>query len=337
MTKVNDALIAARLYYLQDQTMDAIARELRTSRSTVSRLLSYARESGLVQIQVWSPADDSAVVEGIFAERFGVRAHVVPVPPHLSATEVLERVGMYASRVLAPMIESGAVVGISWGETLRVMSNYAVRKPTNSVRLVQLNGSLSSSGPGSAGQILRRFADAFDADIVEFPVPAFFDRATTKTALWQERSVRAVLDLQAEMSIAVFGVGSRGGNISSQVYDGAYLDAADLAQMDDDGVAGDVATRFFRRDGSREGIVLNERSTGPEFEVLCGARRRLCVAAGTAKAPGIEGALRAGLVTDLVIDDALARALVAQPVAASTALPNATPSAGSGPRLPAAP
>ena len=38
------------MYYLQDLTMDAIARELRTSRSTVSRLLSSARDSGLVQI-----------------------------------------------------------------------------------------------------------------------------------------------------------------------------------------------------------------------------------------------------------------------------------------------
>ncbi len=52
-----DALRAAQLYYLQDLTMEAIAHELRTSRSSVSRLLSFARESGLVDIQVRSPAD----------------------------------------------------------------------------------------------------------------------------------------------------------------------------------------------------------------------------------------------------------------------------------------
>lgn len=45
------------MYYLQDLTMNAIAQEARTSRSTVSRLLSMARETGLVQIQVNNPSD----------------------------------------------------------------------------------------------------------------------------------------------------------------------------------------------------------------------------------------------------------------------------------------
>ena len=35
--KLMSALKAAQLYYLQDLTMDAIARELRTSRSSVTR------------------------------------------------------------------------------------------------------------------------------------------------------------------------------------------------------------------------------------------------------------------------------------------------------------
>ena len=48
--KSSDALRAAHLYYMQDLTMDAIAYELHTSRSSVSRLLSHARASGLVEI-----------------------------------------------------------------------------------------------------------------------------------------------------------------------------------------------------------------------------------------------------------------------------------------------
>ena len=59
----SDALRAAQMYYLQDLTMDAIARELRTSRSTVSRLLSSARETGLVQIQIRSPLDTGPELE----------------------------------------------------------------------------------------------------------------------------------------------------------------------------------------------------------------------------------------------------------------------------------
>ena len=40
--KAASALKAAKMYYLQDLTMGAIATELRTSRSSVSRLLSFS-------------------------------------------------------------------------------------------------------------------------------------------------------------------------------------------------------------------------------------------------------------------------------------------------------
>ena len=45
-----DVLRAASMYYLQDIKMEVIARHLGTSRSTVSRLIKRARQSGLVEI-----------------------------------------------------------------------------------------------------------------------------------------------------------------------------------------------------------------------------------------------------------------------------------------------
>ena len=84
----SDALRAAQMYYLQDLTMDAIARELRTSRSTVSRLLSSARESGLVQIQIRNPMDTGPELEGLIRDTYNVDAHVVPVLETLNEAEI---------------------------------------------------------------------------------------------------------------------------------------------------------------------------------------------------------------------------------------------------------
>ena len=82
--RTQQALRAAHLYYLQDLTMDAIADELSTSRSSVSRLLKYARDTGLVDIQIRSPLDQAAALSRSIRSRFGVHAHVVPVPDHTS-------------------------------------------------------------------------------------------------------------------------------------------------------------------------------------------------------------------------------------------------------------
>jgi deoxyribonucleoside regulator len=68
---------------------------------------------------------------------------------------------------------------------------------------------------------------------------------------------------------------------------------------------------FFRGDGTWRDIALNARASGPDLDQLRRAARRVCVVAGISKLPSLKGALTAGLVTDLVIDEPLARALLA--------------------------
>lgn len=312
-----DALLAARLYYLQDLTMDGIARQLRTSRSTVSRLLAFARESGLVQIQIHSPIDSAVELESAVAAQFGIAepsVHVVPQVENLNEAEILDRVAMYAARTLTPFVASRSVIGIAWGSTLSTMSRYLSRKPTHGTTVVQLNGAANTQtmGLGYASEIMRRFGRAFDADVEEFPVPAFFDRPETKDWMWRERSVQRVLAVQARMSLAVFGVGSVDAEVPSHVYSGGYLDRADLDTLAAEGVVGDVATVFFRADGSSDGIGLNARATGPDFAMLRRVPRRLCIVSGPSKAAALRGALKAELITDLIVDEATARALLTE-------------------------
>jgi DNA-binding transcriptional regulator LsrR (DeoR family) len=98
--------------------------------------------------------------------------------------------------------------------------------------------------------------------------------------------------------------------VPSHVYSGGYLEDEDLTQLGEQGVVGDIATVFFRADGSSDGIALNERATGPGLEQLRRVPRRLCIVSGVSKLASLRGALRAGTVTDLVVDEATARALV---------------------------
>ncbi|MDQ0923283.1 deoxyribonucleoside regulator [Pseudarthrobacter sp. W1I19] len=307
-----DALRAAQMYYLQDLTMDAIARELRTSRSTVSRLLSSARDSGLVQVQIRNPLDTAPELESLIRRRYGVDVHVVPVVETLNEAETLDRVAMQAARTFGPLVDSNAIIGVAWGATLSAVSRHLTRKITHDSVIVQLNGAgnMHTTGITYASDIMRRFGSAYGARVEQFPVPAFFDHAATKTAMWNERSVQRILALQAKMSIAIFGVGSVDADYPSHVYAGGYLDENDLKILAGSDVVGDVATVFFRSDGSSDGIVLNERSTGPALSELRQVRRRICVVSGVSKINGLKGALAAGLATDLILDEATARRLV---------------------------
>ena len=128
--------------------------------------------------------------------------------------------------------------------------------------------------------------------------------------LWRERSVQKNLHAQQNVDLAIFGVGAFGGPIPSHVYSGGYFDAQEQRQLRELGVVGDMCTILLREDGSWADLELNKRASGPTPKELARIPRRICVASGTHRVRALRGALRTGAITDLVLDDALARALM---------------------------
>ena len=206
----------------------------------------------------------------------------------------------------------GVVVGVAWGTTMSEVSAALPTRPVPGLTVVQLNGATDPMEMGpSAGEVLSRVGQALGARVVAVPVPAFFDHVATREAMWSERSVRRVLALARSADLAVFGVGSVvQGVLPSQVYEGGHVSRADRVALRRERVVGDVCTVLLRADGSWSDIALNARATGPTPAQLARIPRRLCVVAGRAKAPALLAALRARVATDLVVDDATARAVL---------------------------
>jgi len=310
--KAKDALRAAQLYYLQDMKMEVIARELGTSRSTVSRLLTHAKRTGMVSISISPSANMSALLSNQLAENYGITAHVVPTDGLMDDAELLTRVSAHAAHLLGTIISSSMTVGVAWGSTMQAVSSALSSHPTHDTVIVQLNGAANpvTSGVRYASDILTRFGQAFTARTEQFPVPAFFDRASTREAMWQETSVKRVLKVQQEMNLAVFSLGSAGSAVASQVYRGGYLRQDESQELQRMGVVGDVATVFFDKHGDSSQIEINARATGPSFDQLRRVPQRFCVISGRGKLQAVRGALAGGLITDLVIDEGTALTLL---------------------------
>ncbi|MDO5049318.1 MAG: sugar-binding domain-containing protein [Actinomycetaceae bacterium] len=305
----NDAHEAASMYYLQGETMETIARHLGVSRSSVSRLLAYARESGLVRITVAPAPGERGTLAGELNQIFGIRSTVVRVRDYDTGVNRLDNVAKVAAERLLDIVEPGNIIGIAWGNTTAEVTRHIPPVEVENTTVVQLNGAASASGTGVRyiDTTISQAAEALGAEMVHFPVPAFFDYEETKNAMWRERSVKAVVNLIEHADVAVFGVGAFGGDVPSHVYSAGYLEAGDIANVRREGVVGDICTILIREDGSYKDMAINRRASGPTPELLKTIPRRLCVVAGEAKAIPLVGALRAGVVTDLVVDDRTAR------------------------------
>ena len=307
-----DVLRAASMYYLQDLTMETIAKHLGTSRSTVSRMVKLARETGLVEITLRPTHSNAPGLGQRIREIYGIEAYVVPVPDHSSEVERLEQVALTTGRLIGTWFDSNMILAVAWGTTLSAIARNLPRKTTRGSAVVQLNGAANTrtSGVEYAGDLIAEFGRAFDAHVHYFPVPAFFDYAETKEAMWRERSVRRVLAQQRRADIALFSVGALAGGLPSHVYTAGYLEAGDVALLDHEGVVGDVCTVFLREDGTYRDVELNARATGPSPRELRRVPRRVCAVAGDAKVVPLRAALRARVVTHLVVDEVTATQLL---------------------------
>lgn len=311
--RLADAIQVARMYYYQNLNTETIAKELNVSRSTVSRLLSYAKEQGVVEIRIRNPQERPQRLEQLIQESFGVpQVQVVSVPELAAEREWLERVAMFSARYLDNLLESQMVLGLAWGTTVSAISRHLIPKSTTGCHIVQLNGAgnTQSTGISYAGEIVMRFAQNYGARPQLFPVPTFFDYPETKAALWRERSIKRILELQAQADVLLYSIGTVQAGIPSHVYSGEYLEAADLQELEREDVAGDIATVFFREDGSYADIPLNARASGPDLSLYKQAKRALCVVSGLGKLTGLRAVLKGGFLTDLIVDEPTARALV---------------------------
>lgn len=301
------------MYYDEGQTMDAIASAFGISRSTVSRLLRDAREEGIVRITLRPPGVRRvADLRSAITQRYGVRTHVVPTRSDSSERERLRAVATDAAGVVEDLLQPDQVVGIAWGTTVTAVVEQLAPRPVLGAQIVQLNGAVNTEGSGLANvsTVLDRAASRWAATVHPFPVPAFFDYPSTREAMWRERSVRRVLEMQRRCRLAVFGVGAFDSEVPSQVHASGYLTDEDLAQLRSDGAVGDVCTVFLRADGSWRDVRMNTRSSGPSPAALASIPRRVLVASGARKAVPLRAALRANCATDLVFDEATAARLL---------------------------
>jgi len=307
--RISDAVNVARLYYHQGLKTETIAREMHVSRSTISRLLEYAKVNGLVDIRVNDPNERPRVLERKFIDQFKIKSvHVVSVPEMAGEAAWLDRVAQFAAVHLNSLFGPEMVLGIAWGTTLTAISKHLLKKETYNSHIIQLNGAgnIRTTGLDYAGEIINRFADNYSARSHLFPVPTYFDQPQTKEWLWKEGSIRHILEIQEKADYLLYSIGAVNAGVPSHVHSAGYLNEKDYRELERSKIAGDIATVFFREDGSFDNVPINYRASGPNLE-LFQKKHGICVVSGLAKISGLHGALKGKLMTELIVDEPTAR------------------------------
>jgi DNA-binding transcriptional regulator LsrR (DeoR family) len=298
-------------YFEEGLTQQEIANNLRTSRSTVSRLLSRARNEHLVQISVKVPPGLYPELEREMERRFGLdEAVVVEVPDHASPDSIARELGRTAADYLHRTVQAGDIIGFAWGRTMKAMVDATRRRAVPGVTVVQMNGGLTSQMTDlHATSLTRELAARLGGDCYILQAPAVVDSPETQSVLMSDAQVRQVFDLASRANIAFFSIGT----IAEDTLWGraGLLPDTVVAELDSLHAVGDIMSRYFDGNGVLVNSSLCRRVVGLPIQQLLHIERRVGVAGGKAKLKAIQGALRGSYVNVLITDYFTARALVA--------------------------
>jgi len=306
-----DLVKAARMYFLDGCSQQEIAAALGTSRSNVSRMLTAARDQGIVEIRIVDGAQRLDNVEAELKQRFGL--HDCQVAAHSPGSTPSQTVAKLSSQWLLDSIQDGQRLALSWGTALQAMVWAVTAGRQYDLEVVQLVGGLSSVDAEVTGQeLVRELATRLGARYRYLHAPALVANHAAVEAFLSERSVSSALDAAKSADIAFVGVGTYGDSSSAAIIDAMTLSAADRAELDSMSPAGDICARYFDINGVPVASdVVHDHVIAVDLDDLRRVPMVVGVTSGRVKAPGLVGALRGGHLDVLICDEAAARAALA--------------------------
>jgi DNA-binding transcriptional regulator LsrR (DeoR family) len=296
-------LTAAYLYYVEEQSQEAISQRLSVSRSTISRLLSEARRSGIVRIEVVAPPP-IAGLDAELCDRLGLDGvYLAPgIAPPDDPGGVLARATGEALR--DSDLHEGDAVLVSWGRAMWSVSRSDL-PPIPGVVVVPALGGLNDEQPWvQTNEIARQLAARLQGSVLLLHAPAVPSTALRRSLL-SDDSVSAALSRWDDAPVALVGIGA---------WNQAEPLPPKILAMDGDTLArsaGDVAGRLFDAQGEPVHYETESRLLGIDRKQLAQVRRRIGIAVGIRKTAAIVAAARSGLVNVLVTDVVTASALMA--------------------------
>lgn len=297
----------ARLYYIEDKNQREIAARMGMSVASVSRSITRARELGIVRITIEDAPDDHHSLELAIEKRFGLRECVV--------TPSFERPGnthrAYAgalATVLPRLLPRDALVGVSWGETLKALGEELSGVESLQADVIPVIGAMGTIETGIyPNSIARTFAEKLGGRAWLVNAPAVLDSAETARRLMDDSTFDPVRERWQRLDCAILGASAV--DEKTSVFRGGIFTRDELKALRDAGVTAATNFLFLDRDGSVCPNPLGERIVCLPRAAMERIPAVVIVAGGAEKIAAITATLRSGLAHVLITDEETARVL----------------------------
>lgn len=290
-------------YYLENRSKVEIATSYEISRFQVARLLTEAREKGIVEIKVHFPSRVSGADIRRIESSLGIGEVVVAD----TTGDVIQARGILAKAAAAEVSRQateGGTLGISWSRTLDVASRLVRELPRCDI--VQLAGALPAEGNSNPLELIQRLGHLSGGLTWPLWAPLVVEDPTTASGLRRQPEITGALAKADSLDLAVVAIGAWKPGTST-VWERADAEVRQAAV--EAGAVAECSGRLLNADGVPVESGLDEQIIAVTIKQLQRTPKVIAVAQGQARAEAVLAVAKAGFVTTLIIDVPLAQAI----------------------------
>ena len=305
--------IIAYLYYYADMNQSDIADRLFLSRSTVSRLIKKAGQSGVVELKINEPWERDLPMEDQLKTIFSIKGvRVLKVRDDMDTEAIQNTLAQMTSFYISCSLQDHAVVGISWGNMMSHVCNAIVANQNVPMTVVPIMGTMTypHTNPESK-QLSQRFARVYGGRFFPLDAPLFAASREDLQRILLDSGVMEAIATARKADLIITSVGS----IEHRSWD-RVLGMDRLNKLKDIGCVGHVGGHFFDIGGHEIDGSYKDLHVGLTLEEIARNDNVICVADSPLKAEAVYGALRGRLVNTLILTYPLAEKVMATAVGA---------------------
>jgi len=289
----------ALLYYEYQKGQNEIALELGISRSYVSQLLTFARESGIVKINISVGAEYLKETE--FASRFPGLRHAY-IMQSQSEDYTQANIGRFAAPHVSRLINGAEFIGVNLGRAVQSVIESLDESdfPAPSTKTVaQIMGGFNNGKHNTImpGELVTMIAKKTGAKSLYLNCPAIIENPSLKMEFMQENSIASVISFWSKIDLAIMGVGVT--DERSRVF--TMMSSKMRKSLEKSKACCELTVNFFDEQGNYKPVLLDNKCSIP-YEELSAVKTKVVIGHGAFKARAILAGLRAEMINILITD-----------------------------------
>lgn len=288
----------AYLYYKKNYSQDQIAETLFISRSTVSRMLQKALDTGIIEIKINFPYSRDPKLENFMQRKFYIReCHVLRTDPIIGFNQLSNYAAAYISNLFKPKM----IVGISSGRTVYSVCSQFEYKMIHDLTFAQVKGTAGTDAHYSydSPEIIRATSSKFGSNLSLIYSPLYIFDETARNYLMDELIIKNALNTARKSQILLVSVGGPSSKDTS-IYK-EYLNSQNMKRVFKKDPAATMLGHFFDKNGLAADPILEKSIIGLSLEEIKNIENVILLVYGKEKAGPLSTLLKTSLIDTLIV------------------------------------